>query len=224
MSRIRQLASTLCMVMIIQSPSAIAFFAAPKAIAQTHISPVTSSTSDAIRQVVSAGLMKNYADGQFHPERFINRAELASILVNAFALDTRAAATQENLVEVQDVPASHWAFNNIQTVLKTGIMRGYRGNMFFPNQRVNRAEAFAIFAQAYGVYQFPDDTVAEILTPYPDAASVPTWARRSIATALNEGFVNTDPQGNIRPLQPVTRGDMAYALSRYLVRQQQPGV
>ncbi|PPS44912.1 S-layer homology domain-containing protein [Chroococcidiopsis sp. TS-821] len=222
MSRIRQLAGTLCMVMVLHSTSAIAFFAAPKAIAQTP--PTTLSTSDAIQQVVAAGLMNNYADGQFHPERFMSRAELASILVKAFALDTRAAATQENLVEVQDVPASHWAFNNIQTVLKTGIMRGYRGNMFFPNQRVNRAEAFAIFAQAYGVYQFPDDTVAEILTPYPDAASVPTWARRSLATALNEGFVNIDAQGNIRPLQPVTRGDMAYALSRYLARQQQPGV
>ncbi|MES1022120.1 S-layer homology domain-containing protein [Gloeocapsa sp. BRSZ] len=222
MSRIRQLAGTLCMVMVIQGTNAIAFFAAPKAIAQ--IPPTTLSTPDPIQQVVAAGLMNNYADGQFHPERFISRAELASILVNAFALDTRAAATQENLVEVQDVPASHWAFNDIQTVLKTGIMRGYRGNMFFPNQRVNRAEAFAIFAQAYGVYQFPDDTVAEILTPYPDAASVPTWARRSIATALNEGFVNIDAQGNIRPLQPVTRGDMAYALSRYLTKQQQPGV
>lgn len=222
MSRIRQLAGTLCMVMVMQSTNAIAFFAAPKAIAQTP--PATLSTPDPIQQVVAAGLMNNYADGQFHAERFISRAELASILVKAFALDTRAAATQENLVEVQDVPASHWAFNDIQTVLKTGIMRGYRGNMFFPNQRVNRAEAFAIFAQAYGVYQFPDDTVAEILTPYPDAASVPTWARRSIATALNEGFVNIDAQGNIRPLQPVTRGDMAYALSRYLTKQQQPGV
>lgn len=215
MSRIRQLASTLCMVAVLQSTSAIA---------QTHAQPVTSSTPDAIRQVVAAGLMNNYADGQFHPDRFMSRAELATILVNAFALDTRATATQGNAVEVQDVPASHWAYNNIQTVLKTGIMRGYRGNMFFPNQRVNRAEAFAIFAQAYGVYQFPDDTVAEILTPYPDAASVPTWARRSLATALNEGFVNIDAQGNIRPLQPVTRGDMAYALSRYLARQQQPGL
>lgn len=213
-SRIRQVASTLCVVMVLQSTSAIVH-------AQT---PATSSTPDAIQQVVSTGLMNNYANGQFHPERFISRAELASILVNAFGLDKRAAATQENLVEVQDVPASHWAFNNIQTVLKTGIMRGYRGNMFFPNQRVNRAEAFAIFAQAYGVYQFPDDTVAEILTPYPDAASIPTWARKSLATALNEGFVNIDAQGNIKPLQPITRGDMAYALSRYLTKQQQPGV
>jgi ribosomal protein L27 len=48
---------------------------------------------------------------------------------------------------------------NMQTVLKTDIMKGYRGNMFFPNQKVTRAEWLAIFAQAYGVFQFPDQTI-----------------------------------------------------------------
>lgn len=206
--------NTLCIVALLYSTNAVTQ-------AQTQ-NPLL--TTDAIERVVSAGLMNNDADGQFHSQRLISRAELAAILVEAFRLDQRAAATQENLVEVQDVPSSHWAFNDIQTVLKTGIMRGYRGNMFFPNQKVNRAEAFAIFAQAYGVYQFPDNTVAEILAPYPDAASIPTWARKSLATALNEGFVNTDAQGNINPLQPATRGDLAYTLSQYLQKQQQPGV
>lgn len=210
---IRQLVSTLGMILGLQSIGAITF-------AQTL--PTIQSPASAIEQVVAAGLMTNSADGQFHPERFISRAELSSILVKAFQLGKRAAANQKNLIEVQDVPSTYWAFNDIQTVLKTGIMKGYRGNMFFPNQKVNRAEAFAIFAQAYGVYQFPDNTVAEILAKYPDSASIPDWAKKSLATALNEDFVNIDPQGNINPLQPITRGDMANALSKYLAKQQ-PG-
>lgn len=181
-----------------------------------QVQPSSSSPNDPISQIVAAGLMSNLTDGQFHPELFISRAELASILVRSFGLDKRAAANQAGVIEVQDVPASYWAFKDIQTVLKTGIMKGYRGNMFFPNQKVTRAEALAIFAQAYGVFQFPDNTVAEILSPYPDAASIPTWARKSLATALNAGFVNTDAQNNINPLQPMTRADMAYALSQYL--------
>lgn len=178
--------------------------------------PASPSPNDPISQVVAAGLMSNLTDGQFHPELFISRAELASILVRSFGLDKRAAANQAGIIEVQDVPASYWAFKDIQTVLKTGIMKGYRGNMFFPNQKVTRAEALAIFAQAYGVFQFPDNTVEEILSPYPDAASIPVWARKSLATALNAGFVNTDAQKSINPLQPMTRADMAYALSQYL--------
>jgi hypothetical protein len=202
--------SAFCIVLLLQGLPRIAQAQAPQ------IQPA----SDPIEQVVTAGLMSNLPDGQFHPESFINRAELASILVKAFRLDKRAAANQENLIEVKDVPNNNPAFNDIQTVLKTGIMKGYRDNMFFPNQKVTRAEAFAIFAQAYGVFQFPDNTIEAILANYPDVASIPSWARKSLATALNEGFVNTDAQNKINPLQPMTRGDMAYALSRYLERQQ----
>jgi hypothetical protein len=208
----RQFASILCIVAVIQGMSAIV---------QAQIPPVQPSL-DPIEQVLAAGLMDNYPDGQFHSEQLISRAELASMLIKAFGLDKRAAANQKTLIEVQDVPASHWAFNNVQVVLKTGIMKGYRDNMFFPNQKVTRAEAFAIFSQAYGVFQFSDNTVKEILAKYTDAASIPSWAKKSLATALNEGFVNTDAQANIYPLKPITRGDMAYALSKYLEQQQTP--
>ncbi|MBW4645510.1 MAG: S-layer homology domain-containing protein [Goleter apudmare HA4340-LM2] len=176
--------------------------------------------SQAIQQVISAKLMSNSPDGNFYPERLLNRAELASILVKTFRLEKRQASQQENSISVADVSSSHWAYKDIQIVLKNDIMKGYRGNMFFPNQRITKAEALAIFAQAYGVFQFPDESVNEILAPYPDAASIPTWARRAIATVITEGFMNTDAQGNISPLRPMTRGDMAYVLSRYLQRQQ----
>jgi hypothetical protein len=100
-------------------------------------------------------------------------------------------------------------------------MTGYRSGQFFPNQRVTRAEAFSILAQAYGVFQFPDDTVAQLLSKYPDSDRIPNWAKKSVATALYEGFINVDATTNqIKPLEPMTRGDMAYALSKYLERQE----
>lgn len=175
---------------------------------------------ESIQKVIDAKLMSNFSDGKFYPERLINRAELATILVKTFHLEKRQAAPNITLTSPSDVPTSHWAFKDIQIVLRTDIMKGYRGNMFFPNQRVTKAEALAIFAQAYGVFQFPDETVNEILAPYPDAAAIPTWARKAIATVITEGFINTDAQGNILPLNPMTRGDMAYLLSKYLQRQQ----
>ncbi|WP_414543403.1 S-layer homology domain-containing protein [Nostoc sp. CCY0012] len=208
----RQLLSTLSLLALLQSVSLM-----PQARA---LEPNNQIESTAIQQVITANLMTNSPDGNFYPERMINRAELAAIMVKAFNLDKRDAVKQGETRSVPDVPPSHWAFNDIQTVLKTDIMRGYRGNLFFPNQRVTRAEGLAIFAQAYGVFQFGDDTVSEILESHPDAASIPTWARRAIATVIAEGFINTDSQNNISPLRPMTRGDMAYVLSKYLERQQ----
>ncbi|MBD2446779.1 S-layer homology domain-containing protein [Nostoc sp. FACHB-152] len=178
----------------------------------------SEKTPDPIQQVITAKWMTNAPDGNFYPERLLSRAELAAIMVKAFRLDKRQAVSKENVV-IADVPASNWAFNDIQIVLKTDIMKGYRGNLFFPNQRVTRAEALAIFAQAYGVFQFDDETVNETLSSYPDAGSIPTWAKKAIATVVSEGFINTDSQGNISPLRPMTRGDMAYVLSKYLQRQ-----
>jgi ribosomal protein L27 len=182
--------------------------------------PAAGNSSGSIQQVVTAKWMTNFSDGQFYPERLLSRAELASIMVKVFRLDKRQAASKENLV-IPDVSSTNWAFNDIQTVLKTDIMKGYRGNAFFPNQKVTRAEALAIFAQAYGVFQFSDDAVNEILVSHPDEKYIPTWARKAIATVVTEGFINTDTQGNISPLRPMTRGDMAYVLSKYLQRQQQ---
>ncbi|AFY32315.1 S-layer homology domain-containing protein [Calothrix sp. PCC 7507] len=207
----RQLLGTISLAILLQ------IF--PSIVQAQEIEPNAGKLSEPIQRVTSAKLMTNFADGKFYPERLINRAELASILVKAFRLDKRQASQAENIISVSDVPTSHWAYKDIQTVLKTDIMKGYRGNLFFPNQRVTKAEALAIFAQAYGVFQFPDESVNEILAPYPDAKSIPSWARKAIATIITEGFINTDAQNNISPLKPMTRGDMAYVLSKYLQRQ-----
>lgn len=174
-------------------------------------------SSDAVQRVVTAKLMTNYSDGNFYPERLMSRAELATIMVKTFGLDKRNLPAED--VKVVDVPTSHWAYKDIQTVLKTGIMKGYRNNLFFPNQRVTRAEGLAIFAQAYGVFQFSDSTVNEILAQYSDKEAIPTWAKKAIATVVAEGFVNKT-QRKLSPLEPMTRGDMAYVLSQYLERQQ----
>ena len=176
-----------------------------------------AKSSNSIQRVVTAELMSNYSNGNFHPEKLMSRAELATIMVKTFRLDKRNLPPED--VEVTDVPSSHWAYKDIQTVLKTRIMRGYRGNLFFPNQRVTRAEGLAIFAQAYGVFQFSEATVSNILADYSDVESIPSWSKRAIATVVAEGFVN-DNEGKLLPLKPMTRGDMAYLLSQYLERQQ----
>lgn len=184
--------------------------------------PQPTATSDPVEQVLTAGLMTKYPDGNFHAEALLSRAQLATILVKAFELDKRSPAAEAAPVAVSDVPTSHWAYKNIQIVLKTGTMRGYRGDLFYPNQKITRAEALAIFAQAYGVFQFPDQMVESILAKYPDANQIPDWAQKAMATALYEGFVNTQgTDDRILPLTFMTRADLAYTLSRYLERQKE---
>ena len=182
--------------------------------------PISVTSSEYIQKVVDSKLMDNFPDGKFYQDKLISRAELASILVKAFYLDKRAIIPEKKSLFIPDVPPSHWAYKDVQIVLKTDIMKGYRGNLFFPNQRVTRAEGLAIFAQAYGVFQFSEQTVNKILSLHPDAINIPDWARKAIATVIAEEFVNMDTQSNIYPQHPMTRGDLAYVLSKYLQRQQ----
>lgn len=180
------------------------------------------SIIDPIDRVLTAGLMNKDTSGNFNAEGFVSRAELATIVVKTFGLERRKTAYKPDM-ELLDVPKGYWAYSTIQTAVKTGTMTGYRDGMFFPNQKVTRAEAFAIFAQAYGIFQFPDVSISEILADYPDAGTIPNWARKSLATALYEGFVNVESGTNkINPLKPMTRGDIAYALSKYLEKQLRP--
>jgi S-layer homology domain len=174
--------------------------------------------SSPLDQAVQAGLMTPQSDGKSDINTMLSRAELASILVKAFHLDRQSVQHPIAAVQLQDVPASYWAYRDIQLVLRNGIMSGYREGRFYPDQRITRAEAFAIFAQAFGVFQFSEPTVSQVLAQYPDAVQIPNWARKPMATALHEGFVNTK-NDRIDPLSPMTRGDMAYALSIYLRQQ-----
>ena len=182
------------------------------------VSPPTST--DPIETVVAAGLMSKDADGNFQAEEALTRAQLASILVKTFQLEKRIPKIQ-GTIPIADVPPSHWAYGDIQIVLRTETMGGDRAGVFSPDRTMKRAEGFAIFAQAYGVFQLDESTVAEVLNPYPDSAAIPTWFRKSIATALNEGFVNLT-NSRIEPDKTMTRGDMAYALARYLLLKQPP--
>lgn len=172
---------------------------------------------EAIARVKQAGLMGQSPDGKFHPDRPLNRAELASILVKAFKLKSREA-TVSRPEPLKDVRAGFWAADDIHTVVNRGIMEGYRNGYFYPQHPVDRAEALAIFAQAYGVQQYDDQTVNSVLTQYPDAAQLPDWSRKSIVTSLKNGFVDVKPSEKIRPEQPMTRGAMAYVLNQYLNR------
>jgi hypothetical protein len=189
------------------------------AMAQVQPPPV-----DPIDRVVSTGLMTLNEDGDFRPDAPITRSELANILVRAFLLDRRTPI-HPDLPPPTDVPENHWAYEDIQIVMQTGVMQGYSEGRFFPNQLVNRAEGFSIFAQAYGVSQFSPEVVDEILADYADEAQIPPWARQSVATAVYAGFVNTEPgeEGDrLDPLSPMTRADMAYALAEFLDHQESP--
>jgi hypothetical protein len=79
------------------------------------------------------------SSGSFRPEDTLTRAQLAKILTNVFHLKQPAKAQP-----FTDVPANHWAYQDIQALAASGITTGYPDGTFRPNDRVTRAQ-FAAF-------------------------------------------------------------------------------
>ncbi|MGL5194481.1 MAG: S-layer homology domain-containing protein [Chroococcales cyanobacterium] len=184
--------------------------------------PQTQSNQTSIERVFSMGWMSHPdKDETFDATASVTRSELAQVLGKAFKLDQRSTA-ENPTISVQDMTGDRPDYAAIQMALKTGIMTVDSQGRFFPDRPVTRAEGLAIFAQAYGVFQLSEDAVTELLNEYPDALDIPDWAKQAMATALQEGFVNTDRNQGIRPLDPMTRNDLAYALIQYLEKQQNP--
>lgn len=184
--------------------------------------PQTQSNQTPIERVLSMGWMSNPAEDELlDATASVTRSELAQVLGKAFKLDQRITAENPD-ISVQDMTGDRPDYAAIQIALKTGTMTVDSQGRFFPDRPVTRAEGLAIFAQAYGVFQLSEDTVTELLNDYPDAVDIPDWAKQAMATALQEGFVNTHTNQAIRPLEPMTRADLAYALIQYLDKQQNP--
>ena len=70
-----------------------------------------SWAAEAIAYVQSAGLMTGYTDGTFKPDSQLSRAEAVKVL-NVLFKRTPAAGTGSQ--SFSDVPASHWAYADIQ--------------------------------------------------------------------------------------------------------------
>ncbi|MFI8715779.1 S-layer homology domain-containing protein [Brevibacillus brevis] len=95
--------------------------------------------ADAIRRANEAGLMNGYANGTFNPGGGITRAEMATIVYKYLGLN--GDGMPNNFYEV---PADHWATQNIAAVSKNGYLAGYPDGTFHPQKTLTRAETVII--------------------------------------------------------------------------------
>lgn len=98
--------------------------------------PDTHPYFEAITKVQQAGIFSS-DKGNFNPTANMTRAQMAKVLVSAFNL------TSFKNLTFKDVPASHWAYNDIAILAANGITTGDHG-YFKPQEPVTRAQ-FAAF-------------------------------------------------------------------------------
>jgi hypothetical protein len=88
-----------------------------------------------IETAAGAGLMKGYPGGTFGPEKPITRVEAATLLLNL-----SGGALSDETLSIADVGEENWAYRQIVTAVKAGIMGLSSDGLFFPGTAFTRGE------------------------------------------------------------------------------------
>lgn len=196
-----------------------------------------------IEYAVSNRLLDGKADGMFHPDAALTRAEMADYLVSGSGV--RQWLPIDNRASFADVGTMHPAWPFVEAAAATGaplrdlghrhagVMGSLDGN-FRPDDRVTRLSMAYSLVQAMGLQAQAQAPVEQLTVPYgtgrvalADADAVPASLRGYVQLALDLGliparFVLTQGPFDLEPKvsayfdgsKHVTRADFAAATSR----------
>ncbi len=98
------------------------------------------SQEEIIDLLMGLDIIEGYEDGEFHGERNVTRAEMATIIIKTLKLDA-APATEI----FDDVALTHWANGYITRAYAEGIVKGDGNGNFRPDATVTYAEVYTMF-------------------------------------------------------------------------------
>lgn len=154
------------------------------------------------------------------PDGECTRAMIVSILyrvqgepakVNGYELKKLAAP-------FDDVERGRWYTDAIWWAKLTGVVSGMSPSTFAPDDPITRAQ-LAVILYNY-TKQFAPESLTETgsLTGFPDADSVPSWARTAMAWAVGNGLISGVGENGVSYLRPegcATRAQVATILMNY---------
>lgn len=117
-----------------------------------------------------------------------------------------------------DVERGRWYTDAIWWAKLTGVVSGMSLSTFAPDDPITRAQ-LAVILYNY-TKQFAPESLTETgsLTGFPDAGSVPSWARTAMAWAVGNGLISGVGENGVSYLRPegcATRAQVATILMNY---------
>lgn len=150
--------------------------------------------------------INGYADGSFHMDWLITRAEAAAMLARA---DGRGNQS-DSIGIYTDLLPTHWAVSPIAQMSKAGVITGYPDNTFRPEAKITRGEFVAMVCRLDGIY--PATSGAS----YTDISG--HWAVNYIHAAAGAGWLADFSGSQFQPDKQITRLEAVLILNRMLGR------
>jgi hypothetical protein len=164
---------------------------------------------DAISSLASKGIIVGYPDGTFKPDASITRAEFATMLVKALALNTSGTTGT-----FTDVTTGAWYYGTVNAAASAGIVYGIGDNLFAPNALVTREQMAVMVAKALG-NKAPTTNGTE-LNAFSDKSAVSSWAVSGMDEAVKTGIVSGMTADTLAPMANATRAQAAEMIYKML--------
>lgn len=175
----------------------------------------------------SQGSHSPYINGfgaDFRPDAFVTRAQMAAML--ARNLSDEVGTASANVVNYDDVSATHWAASDIEKALSAGIMNGLKATQFAPEGSITRAQMATI---AYRWIQKQSADATSSTTQATGGAgftdvSTDLWASDAIAYVQSAGLMTGYNDGTFKPDSQLTRAEAVKVLNVLFKRTPATGV
>ncbi|MDY3922968.1 MAG: S8 family serine peptidase [Ezakiella sp.] len=164
--------------------------------------------AEAIRNMVSKGVLKGVGENKFAGELPITRAMVAEVLMR---ISTDKSIAEANFSDVKD---TDWFSNAVKWGVKSGLFKGYEDGTFKPNKNVSRQEFAVIISRFLNAHGIQMDKM--MLPEYKDLDSIPAWSKADVLDMAGVGLVLGETDEMYNPLSDYSRVELALTLNRLI--------
>lgn len=159
--------------------------------------------AEAVMYCREHGLMSGIGNNQFAPESSLTRAQLAAVLYRIAG--SPAATGTDSFTDTVD---GAWYSSAVLWASRQGLVSGYGGGLFGPNDPVTREQMTAIFWRYAG-------SPAAGSAALSDRGAASSYALSAINWAVSNGIVAPISGTTFAPRDNATRAQVAAALMNY---------
>ncbi|MDQ8735666.1 beta-L-arabinofuranosidase domain-containing protein [Paenibacillus sp. LHD-38] len=171
--------------------------------------------NEAIHELGARMIVSGDGNESFYPSADITRAEFAAIIVKGLGL-----RLENDKPSFNDVKATDWYSNAVQTAQSFGLINGFDDGSFRPMSKITREQAMTIIAKAMTVTGLKDQLdlqpANDVLRVYKDASAASAWAKQAIAHNIQAGIVSGRSVDALAPKAYITRAEVANVVLKLL--------
>jgi len=158
---------------------------------------------------VTNQLLNGTGNGKFEPNAKLNRAMVATVLYRL------AGEPDVNIkTNFTDIADGQWYTDAVVWAQSNAIVTGYEDDTFRPNAFITRQEMAAMITRyAKNIAQMDTKPESKKID-FPDASSVASWAKESVAWCIENEIIN-GMDGKVAPTGDATRAQFATIIMRF---------